>query len=92
VGGGEVANASARTMTDDKEDIGSDHKMIKVEWGRKSEDGTNQEVIAWNIDKIEEEELKEIQKSWWEWSERRGVLSEESTIQELEDEAVVIRN
>jgi hypothetical protein len=66
--------------------------MIEVEWGRKSEDVMNQEVIAWNIEQIKEEKLIEIKKSWGEWSERNGVLSEEHTIQELEDEVVVIRN
>jgi endonuclease/exonuclease/phosphatase family metal-dependent hydrolase len=46
VRGGEVTNASAKTISQDDEDISSDHKMIEVEWGRKSEDFTNQEVIA----------------------------------------------
>jgi hypothetical protein len=41
-----VTNATARTVTEDEENLGSDHKMIAVQWGRKSEDGTNQEVIA----------------------------------------------
>jgi hypothetical protein len=92
VTGGDVMNASARTMSEDKEDIWSDHKMIEVEWGRKSEDGTNQEVIAWNIHKIVQEDFKGIKKSWGEWSRNRKNLLEESTIQELEDEAMVIKN
>jgi hypothetical protein len=92
VRGGEVMNASARTMSDNADDIGSDHTMIEIEWGRKSEDGTNQEVMAWNIDKIEQEDLKKMKKSWGEWSRSRKTLLEESTIQEQEDEAKVMKN
>jgi hypothetical protein len=49
-------------------------------------------VNAWNISEIEEEKSKEMQKSWGEWSEKRVVLLEERTIQELKEEVVVIRN
>jgi hypothetical protein len=89
---GEVSNGLAGTMTEFKEDTGSDHKLSAVEWGRKSGDGTNQEVIAGNINQIEQVELKEMKKGWGKWSEKRGVLLEESTIQELEDGEVVITN
>jgi hypothetical protein len=37
--------------------------VIELEWGRKLEDCTKQEVIVWNINEIEEEELKEIKMS-----------------------------
>jgi hypothetical protein len=66
-----VANASARTMTEHKEDIWSDHSKIDLEWGRKSEDATNQKMIVWSIDEIKEMNFKEIYMCVGERSKKR---------------------
>ena len=54
--GGEVADISARTMIEDNEHIGSDHKMIEVVWGDESSKGTSQVYTGWNIDGMQEED------------------------------------
>jgi hypothetical protein len=59
-----VTNILARTMSEDEDDTGSDHKMIEIEWGRKSVDCLNHEVIAWKIDKIAYVDLQWMKNSW----------------------------
>jgi hypothetical protein len=89
--GNGVADISVRTMTEDDEDIGSDHKMIEIEWGFQSSKETSQKFTGWNIDGMQEEDLKQAKEWWKRWSGERRTLSDESTIEELEEEATVIR-
>jgi hypothetical protein len=56
--GGGLADISARTMSEDNEDIGSDHKMIEVVWGKESSKRTSQVCTGWNIGSMQEENLK----------------------------------
>jgi hypothetical protein len=53
--------------------------------GEESTKGTSQVYTGWNIDSMQEEDLKQGYEWWKEWSGKRDNLSDDSTIQQLED-------
>lgn len=86
-----VEDISARTMIEETEEIGSDDTMIEVEWGRKSPNGTSQKITGGNIDGMQVEDSQQVKEEWQRWSGDRKILSNESTVSEVEEEAVAIR-
>jgi hypothetical protein len=89
--GGGVVDISGRTMSEDNKDIGSDHKTMEIVWGEESSKGTSQVFAGWNIDSMQEQDLMQTKEWWKEWSGKRDTLSDNSRIQQPDDEATVIR-
>jgi hypothetical protein len=90
---GEVSrDLTAETLTDDDSATLSDHMMIQVRWGGDSQGArTSSKITGWDIDKMEEEDLKEAKELWGRLMGDREILSEVSAIPELEEEAIAIR-
>jgi len=78
-------------MLEDNEHVRSDHKMIEVVWEEESSKGISQVNTGCNNDSMQEDDLKQA-KEWWKgWRRKRDTLSDESTIQQLADQATTIR-
>ena len=63
---GDVGNDfMVETLSEDDDAMLSDHMMIQLCWGRNSQEGgTSSRITGWNIDKMEEKDLKEAKEMW----------------------------